>query len=152
MKVEVTMFGQAADKHAAPPQMSRQSEELLRSIAWLMRTYGIIRLSLDVVPAGAVPLLNPKYDTFDDALVPEELKKRRHTLIRTALMGLMALYGFNTISIMLSPEEQQEVQAYWKYLDSGDTQALDKVQFRDVPLRIDRDPVAEPPNQLETLK
>ena len=141
MQISTKIFGMPnnADIPAIPQELHLQLETLQPFLAVLMRTYGLSTVQLNIkaaVPISDVQLLKKDMDLTH---MPGALLNVRHNVLKS-LKSLMLVYGIHVISIGLSEDEWTELLAYWKYLETGKTAALDKVQFKNVPLHFDVDP------------
>lgn len=125
---------------AVQQELHLQLDALQPHLAILMRTYGIATIQLNIKPAIPISDVQLLKKDMDLTYMPIALRDVRHRILKN-IKDLMLVYGLYTISIALSDEEWSELIAYWKYLSTGKTVELDDIQFKNVPLHFEVDPV-----------
>ena len=145
MKTSIKVFSMTgkSDAPAVPLALYRQAESIQKILAVLMRTYGISTAQLEITPTVPIPDAQLFKKDMDTTMLPNELKAVRRRILKV-IKDIMLIYGMNMMTIALSDPEIAELQAYWKYLTNGSTEALDNEHFKDVPLRFDVDPTDKP--------
>lgn len=153
MKISVKVFGVDGkpDTPAIPQELFRQIQSIQQLLVVPMRTFGISTIQLNILPTLPVSDVQVSTKDMDKTLIPKALLDRRRGVLR-GIKELMLVYGLNEISIALSDKEWDELKAYWVYLASGNSEALDNEHFKDVPLRYEVDPATEPIAVQQTLE
>ena len=149
MNVEMKIFGynergetvinQQQGAPAVSGELFRQHQWLIPQLVVWLRTYGLQQVLLDLVPLRPVAVAQIAFKLLDfEAQLPAALR-----IIRTEVLqwmrAIMQRFGIHSLSLVLTADEQRELQTYWKYLASGEggTPAAQ-------PLRYETDPTNQP--------